>query len=73
MLWRVAVRRRPIFLPQSGRLRTECLGARSESRAASLLRPSVSAHFKATRRRLPVRAVLFNRNADDFREQRLDD
>ena len=34
---------------------------------------SKSAHFKATRRRLPVGAVLFYRTADDFREQRLDD
>src|SRR4029450_7059529 len=32
-----------------------------------------SAYFKATRRRLPVGAVVFYRNADDFREQRLDD
>ena len=32
-----------------------------------------SADHEATRRRLPVLAVLFNRNADDLREQRLDD
>ena len=37
------------------------------------LTDSKSAHFKATRRRLPVGAVLFYRTADDFREQRLDD
>jgi hypothetical protein len=37
------------------------------------LADSKSAHFKATRRRLPVSTVLFYRRADDFREQRLDD
>src|SRR5439155_26758577 len=32
-----------------------------------------SADLETTRRRLPLRAVLFNRNAHDLREQRLDD
>jgi hypothetical protein len=44
----------------------------SRRRADSLVQVA-SAYFKATRRRLPVGAVLFNRNTDDFREQRLDD
>ena len=43
----------------------------SESCAALLLRPSVSVHFEATRRRLPVSTVLFTgtpkRNAINLR------
>jgi hypothetical protein len=37
----------------------------SRRRADSLVQVA-SAYFKATRRRLPVGAVLFYRNADDF-------
>jgi hypothetical protein len=44
----------------------------SRLRADSLVQVA-SLHFKATPRWLAVGAVLFNRNADDFREQRLDD
>jgi hypothetical protein len=44
----------------------------SRRRADSLVQVA-SANFKATRRRLPVGAVLFYRNADHFYEQRLDD
>ncbi len=45
---------------------------REKRRALRQGHEASSAHFKATRGRLPVRALLFDRNADDFREQRLD-
>ena len=51
--------------------RTERFDAKRVVRRARAARHS--ANLEATRRRLPVSAVLFNRNADDFREQRLDD
>jgi hypothetical protein len=48
-------------------------GDKISRRHADSLVQVASAHFKATRRRLPVGAVLFYRNADHFCEQRLDD
>ncbi len=64
-----AVRRRLVALvPRERGQRGDKISRR---RADSLVQVA-SAHFKATRRRLPVGAVLFYRNAHHFREQRLD-
>ena len=48
---------------QSGRRRTECLGAERVARRVTVTTVGFQ-HFKAARRRLPVHAVLFNRSAD---------
>lgn len=65
--------RRQRFALFDFKLGAEALEFRCRLNQLRALADSKSAHFKATRRRLPVGAVFFYRNADDFSEQCLDD